>query len=250
MLRIGLRMGRKGVSAMKKVLGVLLVGCLLAALPFTFTACGGDGGGATTGGQLPTFEVGDSWSWSYAMQGQDYTLSEEVIGEERVEGRDCYVTDMSFDPLLTFPQAEGVSTVSGMTYWGDKATAFYEVKREMAGYYDGTDFTITMIFDYSSWASLFPLAIGKEVATEQTVTQYFDGSQSGEPTVSAQRYRVDSQGSVTVPAGTFSCWKLIIYDGEGNILQTVWWSDEVKSVVKSVDGNGNTVMELLSYSVS
>lgn len=239
---------------MRKVLGVLLVTCLLAVLPFTLTACRGDGGNGGNGtpaeGQLPSFEVGDEWVWSYVMYGTTYTLTEEIIGEERAEGRDCYVTDMSFDPLLTFTQAEGVSTITGMTYWGDKATGIYEVKREMSGSYNGEDFTITMISTYSSWASLFPLEIGKEIETEQTITQYMGDNQTGEPAVTAQKYRVDIQEEVTVSAGTFSCWKLIIYDGEGNITQTVWWSDEARTIVKSADADGNTLMELLSYSVS
>lgn len=235
---------------MKKALGVILVICLLAAVPFALASCKEDGGGAASGGQLPSFEVGDTWAWSYVMYGMTTTLTEEVIGEESMEGRDCYVTDMSFDPALSFAQDGGTSTVSGMTYWGDKATAFYEVKREMSGSYEGTDFTIIMISSYSSWASLFPLEVGKEVETEQTITQYFNGTQSGEPTVSAQRYRVDGQETVTVSVGTFSCWKLVIYDGEDNIIQVAWWSESVKSVVKSEDGSGNTVMELLSYSVS
>jgi hypothetical protein len=184
------------------------------------------------------------------MQGQSYTLTEECIGEERVEGRDCWVTDMAFDPLLTFPQAEGVSTVTEMTYWGDKATCFNEVKSELVGHFDGTEFTLTMISGYSSWASLFPLKIGNEVETEHTLTQYYNGSQAGEPVVSTLNYRVDGQETITVSAGTFSCWKLVLSDGEGNITQTAWWSAEVKSVVKSVDDNGNILMELLSYSVN
>jgi hypothetical protein len=196
---------------MKKALGVLLVGCLLAALSFTFAACDGGGdGGATAAGQLPDFEVGDVWTWSYAMQGQSYTLTEECIGEEMVEGRDCWVTNMAFDPLLTFPQAEGVSTVTEMTYWGDKATCFNEVKSEMVGHYDDTDFTLTVISSYSSWASLFPLKVGNEVETEHTLTQYYNGSQAGEPLVSTLSYRVDGQETITVSAGTFSCWRLIL----------------------------------------
>jgi len=234
---------------MKKVLGVLLVFCLLAAVPFTFTACQEDEG-APSEGQLPAFEVGDTWVWSYVMQGTTYTLTEEILGEEEVLGRDCYVIDMSFDPALTFPQEEGETTITGMKYWGDKATGIYEVKREISGSYDGAIFTTGIVSSYSSWESPFPLEIGKEVETEQTTTQYVGDNQAGEPTVTTQRYSVDSQEDITVTAGTFSCWKLIIYDGAGNIIQILWWSDEAKTIVKSVDGNGNTVMELLSYSVS
>lgn len=234
---------------MRKVLRGLLVACLLAALPFAFTACKDDGGAAAEG-QLPDLKMGDSWVWSYVMQGQAYTLTEEVIGEERVEGRDCWVSDMAFDPLLTFPQAEGVSTITGMTYWGDKATVFYEVKSEMAGTYDGEGFTMTMISDYTSWESLFPLEVGKELETEQTTTQYVGDNQAGEPVVTTMRFVVEGQENVTVSAGTFSCWKITLYDGEDNIVQVSWWSMEVKSAVKAEDSRGNVAMELLSYSVS
>jgi hypothetical protein len=254
MLRMKLEiiMGKKGENAMKKALGVLLVGCLLAALPFAFVACGGDGGGggATTEGQLPTFETGDIWTWHYTVQGMDSVLTEEVIGEEEMEGRDCYVLDMSFEPPLTFAEAEGESTITGMTYWGDKATAFYEVKRDMMGSYNGTDFTLSLVSSYSSWESLFPLEVGKEVETEQTMTQYYDGTQSGGPAVTAERFVVESRETLTVSAGTFDCFKIVIYDGEGAILQIVWWSDEAKSMARSDDGDGNTLMEMLSYSVS
>jgi hypothetical protein len=235
----------------KKLLAVLLVGCLLAALPFTFTACDGEGGGGTPSeGQLPTFEVGDTWVWSYTMYGTTYTLTEEVIGEERAEGRDCYVLDMSFDPTLTFSQEGGESTITAMTYWGDKATAFSEVKQEMVGDYNGESFTLTYVYSYDPWASLFPLELGKEVETEQTATQYMGETQAGEPTVTTIKYRVDSRETVTVSAGTFDCFKIIIYDGEGNVTQIAWWTDEVKSMVKSEDASGKTLMELLSYSVS
>jgi hypothetical protein len=239
---------------MKRVIAVLLVGCLLAALPFTVTACKDDGdnggNGTPSGGKLPDYEVGDTWVWDYVMYGTNYTLTEEIIGEETVEGRDCYVTDMSFDPVLSFPQAEGESTITGMTYWGDKATGIFEVKREMSGNYNGEAFTLTMVSDYSSWESIFPLEIGREVETEQTTTQYMGDTQAGEPTVIAQRYKVNSQEEITVSAGTFDCWKITIYDGAGSVLQVVWWSDEARTIVKSTDGVGNTIMELLSYSVS
>jgi hypothetical protein len=196
---------------MKKALGVLLVGCLLAALPFALVACGGDGGadgGAATEGQLPTFEMGDTWVFSYMVGGADSTLTEEVIGEEEMGGRECYVLDMTFDPPLTYAQTEGESIVTGMTYWGDKATAFCEV------------------------------------------TQYYNDSQIGAPIVSAERFVVESREVVSVTAGTFDCFKIVIYGGDDAVMQIVWWSDEVESMVKSDDGDGNTIMELLSYSVS
>ena len=80
---------------MKEVLGVLLVLCLLATTSLLFPACQ-----EKKEGQLPTWEVGDQWVWSYEMEGMAYTITEEITGEETVEGRVCYVIDMSFDHIF------------------------------------------------------------------------------------------------------------------------------------------------------
>ena len=230
---------------MKKVLGVLLVFCLLGATSFLLPACLEE-----EEGQLPTWEVGDEWVWSYAMDDTTATLTEEVTGEETVEGRDCYVLDMSFDPVMTHTQDGVVSTITSMTYWGDKATGLYGVKMETSGAYNGTTFTMATTYSYSPWTSLFPLEIGKEVETEKTAINYYEGEPYGEPMVSTEKYTVVSKEDVTVTAGTFSCWKMTYYDSALDTTQTMWWSDEAKTMVKSTDEDGNTMMELQSYSVN
>ncbi|MFC1875329.1 hypothetical protein ACFLY3_04200 [Chloroflexota bacterium] len=201
-------------------------------------------------GRLPTCEVGDKWVWSYVMDEKTYTLTEEVIGEETVEGRDCYIIDMSFDPLLSYTHSEEVSTITSMKYWMDKATGLYGIKMETSGNYDGTEFTSIETYSYNPWAPLFPLEIGKEVETEKTTTQYSNGDQVGEPVVTIEKYKLDSMDDVAVTAGTYSCWKIILYDGKDNITQTVWWSDKVKSMVKGTDAAGNTTMELQSFATA
>ena len=217
---------------MKKVLGVLLVFCLLAATPLLLPACV-----VEPEGQLPTCEVGDEWVWSYVMDETTYTMTEEVTGEETVEGRDCYVIDMLFDG-------------SSMKYWMDKATCIYGVKMEMTGTSNGTVYTWTETYSYNPWAPLFPLEVGKEVETEMTSIVYIDGSQQGDPVVTTEKYKIDSKEDITVAAGTFSCWKIIMYDGAGNVTGTMWWSDKVKSMAKMTDAEGNITAELQSYSVS
>jgi len=232
---------------MKKVLGVLLVLCLLAATPLLLPAC--QEKEEAPEGQLPTYKVGDEWVWSYVMNGITYTLTEEVIEEETVGGRACYVVDMSFDPVISYTQDDVVSTITSHKYWMDKATGLLGVKSESSGTYNGTAFTRTMTYSYNPWASLFPLELGKEAETECTTTQYFDGSQAGDPTVTTEKYKVDSKVDATITAGTFSCWKIIIYDGADNVITTTWYSDQAKSMVKTTDADGNTTMELISYSV-
>jgi hypothetical protein len=229
---------------MKKVLGVLLVFCLLAATPLLLPACAEE---ETLEGQLPTYQVGDQWVWSYY---DTYTLTEEVTGEETVEGQDCYVIDMLFDPVISWTIDDVVSTVTSMKSWSDKATILYGVKWEYQGTENEEAFTYTETYSYDPWTSLFPLEIGKEVETESTTNQYFNGSQLGDPILTTEKYKVDSKEDVTVAAGTFSCWKIIMYDGEGNVTETMWYSDEVKSAVEATDAGGNTIMELQSYSVS
>ena len=233
---------------MKKVLGVLLVFCLLAATPLLLPACQGEKG--VPEGQLPTYQVGEQWVWSYVMGETTYTLTEEVIREETVEGRDCYVLDMLFDPAMGYIYDDTVYTVTSMEYWGDKATGLYGVKMETSITGDGTVFTSAETYSYNNWTSLFPLEVGKEVEMEKTTTQYSDGSQVGDPTVTTEKYRIDSKENVTVTAGTFNCWKIIMYDGAGSVTHTMWYSDQIKSVVKTTDADGSTMMELQSYSVS
>jgi hypothetical protein len=189
-------------------------------------------------GQLPTWEVGDNWVWSYTTpEGTTQNYTYEVTGEETIDGRDCYVIEMLYDS-------------SSQKIWMDKATLIYELKMESTYSSNGTAHTRTETSSYNPWPSLFPLEIGKEVETEQTTTLFLDGSQVVDPMVATIKYKVDSKEDVTVTAGTFSCWKLIMYDGAGNVSGTMWWSDQVEYVVKTADADGNTMIQLQSYSVS
>ena len=239
---------------MKKVLGVLLVLCLLATTSLLLPACVEEEGEEEEEeeeeeGQLPTLQVGDQWVWSYVMDETTYTLTEEVTEEETVEGRDCYVLDMSFDPVMSSTHDGVVYTTTGMKYWMDKATALYGVKMETSSTSNGTDFTSTQTFSYNPWTSLFPLEVGKEVEMEKTTINYYEGEQYGETEVSTEKYTVVSKEDITITAGTFSCWKITYYDSALDTTQTMWWSDEAKTMVKSTDEDGNTIMELQSYSI-
>jgi len=234
---------------MKKVLGVLLVLCLLVATSLLLPACQ-EKGGEEGEGQLPTYQVGDRWVWSYVMEETTSTLTEEVIAEEIAEGRDCYVIDMSFDPVMSSTYDDVVYTMTDMKYWGDKATGLYGVKMETSFTGNGQVYTSTETYSYDHWTSLFPLEAGKEAEMEKTTIQYSNGNQVGDPVVTTEKYEVVNKENVTVTAGAFSCWKIIMYDGAGNVTGTMWYSDQAKSAVKVTDVAGRTMMELQSYSVS
>jgi hypothetical protein len=236
---------------MKKMLGVLLVFSLLGAISFSLSACQEQekGGEKAPEGQLPVLQVGDKWVWNYVMDGKTYNLTEEVTGEEMVEGRDCYVINMLFDPVMTSTQGGVVYTATSMKYWADKATGLLGVKMETVVTGNGQSFTSSETYSYDPWASLFPLEIGKVTEVKKTTTQYMSDSPMGDPAVTTEKYVVDSKEDVTVTAGTFSCWKIIMYDGAGNVKLTLWYSDQIRSGIKTTDATGNTIMELKSYSV-
>ncbi|MBN1693665.1 MAG: hypothetical protein JW845_08960 [Dehalococcoidales bacterium] len=234
---------------MKKMIQVLVAFSLIAAISFLFPACGVEEAEAAPEGQLPILKVGDTWSWSYVMSGTTYTLTETVTGSETVEGRDCYVIDMSFDPAIESVHDEVVYTVSKMTYWADKLSGLIGVKQGTDVTGGGQTFSSYEIYIYDPWIELFPLETGKMVEGSKTTTQYM-GGQAGEPTVTTEKYVVEGKEQITVEAGTFSCWKIIMYDGDGNIIVTMWYSDETKTAIKMIDNAENDTMELKSYSVN
>jgi hypothetical protein len=245
---------------MEKIIRVLLVFSMLAAISFLLPACQVEEeaseaqvtiwGEEELEGQLPVLQVGDKWVWSYVMSGTTYTLTEEITGSEMAEGRDCYIIDMQFDPVISSVHDEVVYTVTKMTYWGDKLSGLLGVKQETTVTGNEQSFTSSEIYSYDPWMELFPLEVGKVLEAEKTTTSYMGGNLAGEPIVATEKWVIDSKEEVTVAAGTFSCWKMIMYDGEGNVTLTMWYSDDVKSGVKMLEADGNVTMELKSYSIS
>jgi hypothetical protein len=230
---------------MKKVLRALAIFSLLAAISFLLPACQEE----APQGQLPVFKVGDTWAWSYAMGEATYTLTEAVTGTETVEGRDCYVIEMSFDPAISSVHDEVVYTVTRMTYWADKLSGLIGVKQETEITGGGQSFTSLETYVYDPWIELFPLEIGKVLESEKTTSSYSHDVPMGDPVVTIEKYVVEGKEEITVTAGTFTCWKIVIYDGDGNVFVTMWYSDEAKSAVKMMSADG-VEMELKSYSVS
>ena len=47
---------------------------------------------------------------------------------------------------------------------------------------------------------------------------------------------VEGEEDVTVPAGTFSCFKIVTSEG-GEVVKTEWFSEDVKNNVKVVDAS-------------
>ena len=234
---------------MKRGVAILLVFALMVGVVVGGTAC--ESCQRLAEGQLPSYNVGDTWTWFYVDPGTqtEFDMTETVTGEETVDSRDCYVIDMSFDPTMSWTYDTTTCTVTSMTYWGDKATALYGVKMVTAYTCNGTPYTMTETYSYDTWASLFPLEADKEVSMQMTIHSYSDGIEMpGSPSTVTSEYVVVGKEDITVAAGSFSCWKIDMYQDDV-FAGSLWYSDAVRSMVKTVDATGATQMELISYSV-
>jgi endonuclease YncB( thermonuclease family) len=189
--------------------------------------------------ELPTFYVGDEWVYR-STDDITYTFHHRVVGEEMVDNEDSYVIETSYDPPWR-------GTFSCGTTWIKKATGD-TVEAERSSKYRGTPFTRTWTYAYQyPGADRWPIEAGKEYSMIRTVTVSTPPYQPIEETETF-KVKVEKMESITVPAGTFTCFKIVNYDENDDLLSTLWYSDETKNYVKIVYETGGTT-ELMSYSI-
>jgi len=192
-----------------------------------------------TKAELPTYEVGDEWVYR-STDNITYTFHYRVVGEGMVNNENSYVIETSYDPPWW-------GTFSRGTTWVKKATGD-TMKVERSSKYRGTPFTKTWTYAYQYLeADRWPIEVGKEYSMIWTVTISNTPYQPIEETETFKA-KVEKIESITVPAGTFTCFKIVNYDENDNLLSTFWYSDEVKRSVKTIAQTGGTT-ELVSYSI-
>ena len=96
------------------------------------------------------------------------------------------------------------------------------------------------------------MEVGKEwegIETEVATISSLNGVGETETETRTTNYRckVEKIEEVTVPAGTFTCFKVVEYRNGGIILETTWFSDEAKINIKIFDDELGAVVELISY---
>lgn len=197
-------------------------------------------------GVLPTLSVGDRWASQFTFEDIEYEMTLEVTGEGVTDGRDCYVLEGSIEPpMMGFLSSASVKL--------DKATMFM-LRVQMSGEYQGEPFIAADSYSYEFPGALpYPLEVGKEIEVVETYTSTFTmaGETETETVTNTYTYKVEAIEEVTVPAGTFRCFKLVEYDEAGTAVYTCWMSDKVKQFnVKELDPETGEVTELVSYSVS
>ncbi|MFA4837391.1 MAG: hypothetical protein WC749_15150 [Dehalococcoidia bacterium] len=231
------------------VLSVLLAFCLVTTA-IMLGACGSDDGsddGAKTDpGDLPLLKVDDTWTLKGPMDGTEYTVVYTVVGEATVNGKGAYVVETSFVP----PVSNVVDKVIAKL---DRNTLF-PVELHMTIKVMGSNYDVTTTYSYQMTGTpYYPMKVGNEtnvVSTETTIST-INGETETETETNTYIYTVERVEDITVPAGTFTCFKIVRYDETGTATETSWESRAVKRFnVKELNSETNEIKELISYSAS
>jgi hypothetical protein len=166
----------------------------------------------------------------------------KVTAKDVINGKQCYVVQGSFDPPIG-----GVIKNISMEF--DKAT-MYLLRARMLGEYQGFLFRQTSSHSYEFLGKPdYPLEVGREcrvIETETRITTILGKTQKETKTTNYS-YKVEGEEKITVPAGTFKCFKIVQYDDNGNALNTLWKCDGSKQYeVKRIDHGTGEVIELMS----
>lgn len=166
-----------------------------------------------------------------------------MVGEDVADGKNCYVTEALYKPPL-------VGFVSSVSEKIDKETML-TVRFQTSGELMGYPYITAVSYSYSPEETFYPLEVGKEleVITTETTNTVSMGETQRETETSVLTYKVAKIEQITVPAGTFKCFKIVIYDDGGSALQTQWYSDKTKWMVKTIDHEEEYIDELVSYSL-
>ena len=194
---------------------------------------------------------GDSWKLALTIDESEYNLTMTVIGEETIHNVNCYVMKVTFEPENPYETRMS----NEMTAWLDKSTLNI-MKLKGKGKAKGHDFRYTETHSYTFQNGSPSMTVGNEYVQIDTKTIDIDvkvlfwRDYQNNKSTTTTHIKVEAVENVTVPAGTFSCYKIVTYDETGQkTLSTRWFSMEAKTVVKSVNHETEEKSELLSYSI-
>jgi hypothetical protein len=213
---------------------------LIASLVLLGAACGGAERGA-----LPVLHTGDTWvAWMSAGETES-TMTLEVTGDVVIDGKDCYVVEATAEPPY-------LGFISATTMAIDKAT-FLPVAVQSSGQLMGMPYEVVGEYAYElSGDPLFPLRVGSENEVMETLTSTATimGETTAETETKTYTRTVEGVEEVTVPAGTFECFKIVERYEDGTLKLISWHSDEVKQTVRDEDHESGEVVRLIRYSLN
>jgi len=178
--------------------------------------------------------VGISWAHNVHYDTEDTVWTMKVIGEETIDGIDTYITETSFDKkpkrgiYVAQMDKDLTSKFKRMSTWLSKST-LQPVKNESAFAIMGMTIRTKTTFAFDGPCGA-PLSVGKTWSYEQVSTPSM-----GDPTTKTWNVEVVGMEEVTVPAGTYNCYKVVHTAEDGT--RTEWWSADggLLTPVKMVD---------------
>ncbi len=186
----------------------------------------------------PTQTPKASTKWKYFVNydDEDTVWTVSITGEENVDDVDCYVTETSYDvnPVRRmYAEEQGIPvllTLKEETVSLDKK-ALQPVKADVVTILTTFNWDIgtTTTFNYDGPYGA-PLSVGQTWSYTQV-----DVLTLGDALTSTWTAEVVGMEEITVPAGTFNCYKTIFTSG--NKIRTVWSSaeDDMFASIKVVD---------------
>ncbi len=230
------------ISITKKAalsLAILVSFCLMFAV-----SCGNSG--QAPSGALPILKVGDTWTRRNSVNGSEFTEVSIVTGERVYNGIDCYTLQQTFTPAFY-----GAST---STMQVDKTTLNL-VGTEESGSMNGVDFALTANVSRDYSVKPYPLSVGKTwtIIANTTTTTRRMGRSNISTEIDNDTYKVEKMESITVPAGTFQCFKIVEYSSTNAVVDTQWVTDvDGRWIVKGITNMYGITLdsELTSYSLS
>jgi len=176
-------------------------------------------------------------------------LTVMVVGEETIDGEDCYKFTGVFEPAATRDAADMPLTlhIESADIWTSKDHMVYlklsSAIKELPGLPSNVTWTLTGDYGY-------PFTEGKTWSgSVRVVAGVLDE-------ITDLEFKVLGEESIIVPAGTFDCWHMVAYEptSPSTYVNEYWFNEtEVKSVVKEIERSlwaGVETRVLSSYSVS
>jgi hypothetical protein len=195
-------------------------------------------------GLLPTLYAGDTWVFREVYKGIEYTRTERIVREESMEGKACYVMQVTYDPPLD-------GWIYEETRWINKAT-HYPVFSRVSATLSASGLTMTRLVAYSREGATnrWPYQVGNEftVKTSWIVTDFLDAESFTDRGESTVIYKCLSIEDIAVEAGEFRCFKTVSYEN-AQATYEYWYSDKAKTRVKTRGITNAHTIELISYSV-
>lgn len=205
----------------------------------------------------PILEIGDSWTLALTSNEANYNLIMTVTGKETVNNVSCYAVNLVFEPEIPLTKK---ALSNQMTWWLDNSTLYLMKGKGKVRAYGYEDLTFVDEHFYTFQGEPF-LTVGNEhnETDNREINVYAPPPTKirmwRDETTTTTRIKVEAVENITVPAGTFSCYKIVTYDETGqNILSIRWFSMKAKTAVRTENYEAGEfeifeTAELLSYSV-